>query len=77
MDTEVAQGLAQAALARCDAIEKDAVSRLKVYFYRPAAIGEHPQLQEEIDKLLDQAATAHDRREALKASFADLVGGQA
>ena len=43
----------------------DAEYTFKNYLVNPAAIGEHPQLLEEMDKALDKWAAANDKLEAL------------
>lgn len=45
----------------------DAEYTFKNYLVNPAAIGEHPQLLEEMDKALDKWATAKDKLDALNA----------
>ena len=43
----------------------DAEYTFKKYLVNPAAIGEHPQLLEEMDKALDKWAAAKDKLDAL------------
>ncbi len=43
----------------------DAEYTFKNYLVNPAAIGEHPQLLEEMDKALDKWAAAKDKLDAL------------
>lgn len=45
------------------------VATLKVYFNNPVAIGEHPQHIEEMDKLLEQIASAQDKLDNLNKYF--------
>jgi len=45
------------------------VATLKVYFNNPVAIGEHPQHIEEMDKLLDNIASAQDKLDNLNKHF--------
>jgi len=72
----LSQRLARAALDRCTADISDGTSRLHIYFANPVAIGEHPQHHEEIDKLLDQIASAEDRASALRDHFPELLTAQ-
>lgn len=46
-----------------------AKSSLLVYFNNSVGIGEHPQHIEEMDKLIDQMATAQDKLDILNAHF--------
>lgn len=50
----------------------DALARLEVYVTSPVAIGEHPQHTEEMDKLIEQYATAKDKAESLMIMKAEL-----
>ena len=43
--------------------EADAISN--IYFENSVGIGEHPQIIEEMDKLVDQMATAKDKLDIL------------
>jgi hypothetical protein len=47
----------------------NAKSSVLVYFNNAVGIGEHPQHLEEMDKLMDQMATAQDKLEILQAHF--------
>jgi len=44
---------------------------LEIYFNRPAGIGEHPQIIEEMDKQVALAAEAEDKLAYLKNHFAE------
>lgn len=44
----------------------EALSNIENYIRNSAGIGEHPNIIEELDKLVDQWATANDKYEALK-----------
>ena len=46
-----------------------AYATLTVYFDSPVAIGEHPQHLEEMDKLVEQIASAEDKLQALNKHF--------
>ena len=46
-----------------------AKSSLLVYFNNSVGIGEHPHHIEEMDKLIDQMATAQDKLDILNAHF--------
>jgi hypothetical protein len=51
--------------------QQEAVATLEVYFNRPAGIGEHPQIIEEMDKQVALAADAEDKLDYLKNHFAE------
>tara|TARA_Y100000389_G_C17463986_1_gene523998 strand:- start:3112 stop:3321 length:210 start_codon:yes stop_codon:yes gene_type:complete len=44
----------------------EALSNIENYIRNSAGIGEHPNIIEELDKLVDQWTTANDKYEALK-----------
>jgi hypothetical protein len=58
--------LLDALKARYQADELDAVARLSVYLKNAAGIGEHPQITEEMDKLVQQYVDAKDKRSAVE-----------
>lgn len=64
--------LVEALEAKYTADMKDAVARFEVYIQRSAGIGEHPQITEEMDKLVDQFTNATDKLESLKKMVAEL-----
>lgn len=43
----------------------DAQARMEVYLTSAVGIGEHPQITEEMDKLVEQYCNANDKLEAL------------
>ena len=51
--------------ARYKADELDAVARLSVYSSNAVGIGEHPQITEEMDKLVQQYVDAKDKYSAV------------
>jgi hypothetical protein len=51
--------------ARYKADELDAVARLSVYASNAVGIGEHPQITEEMDKLIQQYVDAKDKYTAV------------
>tara|TARA_Y100001937_G_scaffold27415_1_gene39404 strand:+ start:3896 stop:4135 length:240 start_codon:yes stop_codon:yes gene_type:complete len=51
--------------------QQEAVATLEVYFNRPAGIGEHPQIIEEMDKQVALATEAEDKLDYLKNHFAE------
>ena len=60
--------------ARYKADELDAIARLSVYGSNAVGIGEHPQITEEMDKLVQQYVDAKDKHSAISAiqeSFSD------
>lgn len=58
--------LLEALKARYKADELDAVARLSVYLKNAAGIGEHPQITEEMDKLVQQYVDAKDKHSAVE-----------
>lgn len=61
----MANRLLEAAILRACAKRHSALATLERYLQNSVAIGEHPQLNDEIDKLLDEAGEAHERMETL------------
>jgi hypothetical protein len=61
--------LFDALLSRCQADISDCVARLTIYFNNSVGIGEHPQITEEMGKMLDELSSAEDRKAALLAHF--------
>lgn len=49
-----------------------AMATLSVYFNFPAGIGEHPQMVEEMEKLLKDVAEAEDCLETLRDNFHEI-----
>lgn len=47
----------------------EAIATLEVYLKNPAGIGEHPQIVEEMDKLVKSIADADGCLESLKSTF--------
>ena len=58
--------LLDALYSKYHADKADAVAGLNIYLTNSVGIGEHPQHTEEMDKLVDQFASAQDKLEALK-----------
>lgn len=50
--------LYEALLKKNEAIIANCEATLEVYFNNPAGIGEHPQIIDEMDKMVEQMATA-------------------
>ena len=67
----VGQKLYYALVKRYESKIYEAKSILSVYFTSSVGIGEHPQILEEMDKLLDIICTAEDKKSALERHFAD------
>ena len=65
----VGQKLYYALTKRYESKIYEAKSILSVYFTSPVGIGEHPQILEEMDKLLDIICTAEDKKSALERHF--------
>ena len=58
--------LLEALKARYKADELDAVARISVYVRNAAGIGEHPQITEEMNKLVQQYVDAKDKHSAVE-----------
>ena len=65
----VGQKLYYALVKRYESKIYEAKSILSVYFTSSVGIGEHPQILEEMDKLLDIICTAEDKKSALERHF--------
>ena len=65
----VGQKLYYALIKRYESKIYEAKSILAVYFTSSVGIGEHPQILEEMDKLLDTICTAEDKKSALERHF--------
>ena len=61
--------LYEALKAKMNSQRATALATLSVYFNYPAGIGEHPQMVEEMEKLLKEIAEAEDCLETLKDNF--------
>ena len=61
--------LFNALLTRCEADINDCVARLTIYFNNAVGIGEHPQITEEMTKMLEELSSAEDRKAALLNHF--------
>ena len=57
--------LHKALLSKYEAEKDEALATLEVYFNNPAGIGEHPQVVEEMSKMVEKLANAQDCLEAL------------
>lgn len=55
--------------AKYQAQKLEAIATLEVYVKNAAGIGEHPQIIEEMDKLVQQVADANDCLETLEEIF--------
>ena len=55
-----------ALVKRYEAQILEAKAMLEVYFVASVGIGEHPQIIDEMDKLVDKLATAEDKLDALQ-----------
>jgi hypothetical protein len=56
----------RALLAQYEAEKLNALATLEVYLLNSTGIGEHPQILEEMDKLIDKLSTAEGKLETLK-----------
>tara|TARA_R110000751_G_scaffold132806_1_gene235361 strand:- start:121 stop:384 length:264 start_codon:yes stop_codon:yes gene_type:complete len=74
--------LLDALYAKYQADKADAVARLNIYLNNSVGIGEHPQHLDEMDLLINQYATAEDKRQALNYMIAniknhdEIIGGK-
>jgi len=65
----VGQKLYRALIKRYESKIYESKSVLAVYFMSAVGIGEHPQILEEMDKLVDTISTAEDKKSALERHF--------
>ena len=65
----IGQKLYQALIKRYESKIYEAKSILAVYFTSSVGIGEHPQILDEMDKLLDTICTAEDKKSAQERLF--------
>ena len=63
------QKLYRALIKKYESKIYEAKSVLSVYFTSAVGIGEHPQILEEMDKLVDTISTAEDKKSALERHF--------
>ena len=61
--------LLQASIDKYKAEISEALATLDVYFNKPVAIGEHPDLLTEIDKYVEKLETATGKLETLQRYF--------
>ena len=73
--SKISRRLFQALEAKYTAEIMDARARISVYFESPVAIGEHPQITEEIDRLVSQLESATGRLHTLRDNFGKEYGG--
>jgi hypothetical protein len=60
-----------ALVKKYEAIIEESRATLEIYFNNPAGIGEHPNIIEEMDKLIEQMESAKGRLETLMNNFDD------
>lgn len=72
MNTEIKDLLFKALKNKCLAEKDEAVATLAVYFSNPVGIGEHPQVVEEMMKMLDKAVCAQDKHDYLLNNFSHI-----
>jgi len=63
----------EALKARYSARRLEAIAALEVYISNSVGIGEHPQIIEEMDKLIQQIADAEGCLESLNKTFTEKV----
>ena len=62
---EIKRRLVEALRGKYRADMELAAAALQVYLERPAGIGEHPQILDEMDKLVESYANAKDKLDSL------------
>lgn len=63
----------EALRAKYNAMKLEALATVDVYLNNSAGIGEHPQIIEEMDKLIRQIADANGYLEVLNNSFKEQI----
>jgi hypothetical protein len=63
---QISKKIHEALMSKYAAEISEAEATLLVYFNNPVGIGEHPQIVEEIDKMIEKLANAKDKSEALQ-----------
>lgn len=63
---EIKRRLVEALRSKYRADMELAAAALQVYLERPAGIGEHPQILDEMDKLVESYANAKDKLHSLE-----------
>ena len=53
----------------------DCVARLHIYFNNPVGIGEHAQITNEMDKLIESMTNAEDKLKSLRFHFGGKENG--
>ena len=72
--SRIAAQLLRATLAHFDAVRQNSLATLDIYLHRNVAIGDHPNLVEEIVTATKQLAEAEEAIDALERNF---LGNQA
>ena len=67
--SRIAAQLLRAALAHFDSQRQSALATLDVYLHKPVAIGDHPNLVQEIANATERLASAEEAIEALERNF--------
>ena len=63
---QISKKIYEALMSKYAAEMSEAEATLLVYFNNPVGIGEHPQIVEEVDKMIEKLANAKDKSEALQ-----------
>ncbi len=58
---------------RFEAERDEALATLEVYFTNPAGIGEHPQIIEEMAKLINKLTSAEDNLSCLTRTYKEYI----
>ncbi len=65
----IASQLLRAALAQFDAQRQDALATLDIYLHQPVAIGDHPNIVEEIVLATKRLAEAEEAMDSIERNF--------
>lgn len=69
MTTKIKPLLLNALKQKYKAKKDEALATIEVYLNNPAGIGEHPQIIDEISKLLEELSSAEDVLEVLETKY--------
>ena len=69
----IREAMIKALRKKYEADIEEAKATAEVYLHRPVGIGEHPQLVEELDKLINTIAEAEDKLTVINNRFDDDI----
>ena len=75
MNIEIKDSLYRALSLRYEYIILDCVARLHIYFNNSVGIGEHPNITDEMDKLIENISNAEDKLKSLRFHFGGKENG--